>query len=365
MASGLFWTGFPVFLNDFGRSSLDLSQIYAYATFGSLAFGLAGGILSDLGSCKLISILSQSITVVLIGGIFLAWGHFDKHWIMYLLPILYFNFSLAGIAELVWILNFDQESELKNKILDRALLTFLAKLIGFSGGPILFNLMGQQSLLLCMGLFGVVVLLQMFLKDGKKTVGPVNVAVSLQAILRLAKSPAFVVASVLTGLLAVPVNPMFVAHSLKIGGPNDATWFWALAGAAGFANLFLQRMGWLRFTIRQAGVVTALLIGSAMIAFSAEHIHLFFAGSSLYVFGSLLFSMQLYLRVGSASIRSNLGGSFGLLNLLVDTGIFVGMVLGSEAAALSTTWLMLALGALLIARSIAFSKLVAGEHRAL
>ncbi len=357
MASGLFWTGFPVFLNDFGRSSLDLSQIYAFATLGSLVFGLIGGIWSDLGSCKKISVVSQLLSAVAVVGIFLGWDFFGPRALMYALPVLYFNFAVAGIAEMVWVLNFGAHNEIKSKILDRAIITFLAKLIGFSAGPVLFNFAGSSALLVCAALFAVTALIQSFLKDAEKSVGEVGVKVSLTAIKALIKSPAFVAATVLTGMLSIPVNPLFVTRMLELGGPADASWFWGLAGTAGFANLLIRRLfPELKFSRGLAYAATAVLVVCVALAFSTGSKNLVLGFSSLFVFGSVLFSLQLYLRVGEESVRNSLGGSFGLLNMLLDLGVFIGMVLGSAGHGLSPLWTIGVLIAALVARSLAFSR---------
>ncbi len=329
LATGFFWTGFPVFLNDFGNSNLDLSTIYSFATFGSLAFGIVGGVWSDIGNCKKISIVSQLISALSIFLLAIFWKSLNPNLIMLLLPLLYFNFAISSISELVWILNFDPEKKMQNKILDRALISFLAKLSGFSLGPILFNALGINGLFLCGAIFAVVALIQFGINGAAIKLKSPGIRYSLQAIFNLVKSPAFVIASLLTGLLSIPINPIFLTRLLKIGDASDVSWFWGLAGAAGILNLILQRAGLIKFSRPKLIWVTCLLVICLILSFvSGDRIGLL-VFSSLFVFGSVFFSMQLYMHVGSEAVKNSLGSSFGLLSLLMDAGVFAGMILGA------------------------------------
>lgn len=324
LSSGILWTGFPVFLST--SQHANLSVTYAFATFGSLIFGLVGGVWSDIGNCKRISVISQALSFLFILAIYLTWNQFETKSVVFALPFLYFNFALMNIAELVWILKLS-ESALKTKILDRTIVTFLAKIVGFSIGPVFFESFESFGLLTCALLFGAVAFIQYLLPDlGHSVVS--NFSVSTQSILRLTKSPAFVCAAFLTGFLSIPMNPIFVEQILRIGSSDDASLFWFLAGVAGLVNLGVQRFDFMKKSYAHIALSTIVSVVCLGLAFTIDNIPTLLIVTTVYVFCSVHFSTQLILHLGEESVRGALGSSFGFLNLLLDFGVFSGMVFG-------------------------------------
>lgn len=360
-SGSLFWTGFPVFLNSELSGGVSLSGIYAFATAGSLAFSLIGGVLSDSRDCRKISVASQIISALLaisFGGLI---DQVNASFLLFALPVFYFNLALGTISESVWFLSSPAGNGLKSRLLNRASLLIVAKISGFSLGPLVFSQSGSLGLTACATGFTIVALMQTSIIKKSEPIqseaaGKIGTYASIQGMRDLLRTPGFVLAALLTGTLSVPMNPIFVSNILKVGAPADASMFWALAGMAGLAGMTLLRRGEIR-GFRSCLLLTICMLVLVMNSFLSSVPWLIVVSGAAYVFCSTIFSMQLQIAIGEASKVGRLGARFGLLNCVMDAGIFTGMLGGSWLPMDLPVFASCLVALFLIARLFAFSSL--------
>ncbi len=357
--SSLFWTGFPIFYSSIGAVSHSLSGIYAFATFGTLLFTLIGGLVSDIGNYKKLSVVSSLVSLIFI-SVFFTFAHTDfKGLIVYLLPLMYFNLSLGTISEATWLLKKSDLSEFKNAILNRSMLTILSKLSGFSLGPFVFLNFQDAGFIFCSLSFLVAAAVQIFLyfKESdveRSVVSSASIAESFRNLSSVFLDRSFVVAAFLSGLLSIPLNPVFIEKLKIIGSTSHASSFWFFAGLSGLiatlvmkkTNILDKNHGLLFLTVSMVIMLT--------LAFNVKSPQLLILFSSLYVFCSIHFTVKTQVVAATSAKLVTLGSSVGAASALMDLGVFIGMVIGSFIHSLSFDVLLIGASGLLIARWMAF-----------
>ncbi|MBK9038313.1 MAG: hypothetical protein IPL83_03990 [Bdellovibrionales bacterium] len=363
--ASLFWTGFPVYYASITNTSWSLSGVYTLATLGTLLFTLIGGVWGDTGNYGKLAVRSHFVSFIFILTIFgFTFGE-TKRYLLFVLPLLYFNFSLGFISESVWLLKSTETIDFQKRILDRTMLTLISKLLGFSLGPLLFLTIGRNSLLICGGAFLMTSIIQLILILKTSPVISVKVTnsekafkLSLKNMASLFSSPVFVLAAFLTGMLSIPFNPLFVLHLEKIGTPKDISLFWLVAGLSGFSATVIMRKTKI---LDSKKWFLGITFGMCMLlynAFSSIHPVIVIGFASLYVFLSIQFSAKTHIITAVLSKSETVGSSVGSVNFLMDLGVFLGMFLGTFASTVPLHWITYISTGLLLARWVAFSKLL-------
>lgn len=337
LAGGFFWTGFPIFFQATQESTLSLASIYVFATLGSLIFSLVGGYLSDIFDFRKISAVSNLLSFFLISLIFLLMSATNQDisniFVLLLLPLLYFNFALSEASESVWILKSTGQERLRARFFDRMILSFTAKLMGFFFGPILFTQLQYNALIICLTLFFLSSLIQIILafKETSLTIiSPIesNVAkkITLKNVSLLMKDSYLLISILLTGALSVPFSIMVACYLNKIAQPIDISIFWGLGGGSAILGMLVLR----KIKIQDLKIALPISLGllfTLNICFLTRNSMLVILASSVYILLNTFFTAQVRLQLIENAEYKIIGSTVGVLNFLIDTGVFLGMLL--------------------------------------
>lgn len=336
VASGLFWTGFPVYYHQQFASNNSLPLIYLFATLGAMIFSFAGGFLSDLWDYRKISIFSNFVSSLYIFIIFLLVVQSNLNLTvlpMIMLPFIYFNFSLGQVSETTWLLKSDL-GEVRDRFLNRSILIIVGKLSGFSLGPVLFLYLKDHALIVCVFLCLISSFLQFLVTQRSGHLAfssdlsqKNNRSVSILNIIQLLKNPALFATSILTGVLSVPFNIFLVTHLTEIGRISDISLFWGCAGVSSLISLLILKKNTMSTQPITAFFVSLALCMASSLAILSVSPWVVIASASVYVLFSTYFSMQFQVQTLVNSEEEVLGSSSGVLYGLVDAGIFLGMCL--------------------------------------
>lgn len=357
VTAGLFWTGFPIYLTSLLKYSLSLSSIYAWATLGSLIFSLIGGIWADKSDFRKLSIISQLLSGIIILSIPSLIGLSEKL-IYFFLPVLYFNLALGVICESVWIMRIPISAHLKSRVLNRSMLTILAKLSAFSLGPTIFTSFGEQALYLCGAICLFISATQGIIIGLSKDVFHTMKAYALESrtplreYSSLIKLPNFSLAILLTGLLSVPINPLFATQVMRFGTTLDTSMFWGITGFGSLLGIMILRRINLQEKTNLYYAFTLLMIATVGVAFSSSTPLKIILASAIYVFCSTTFSTQLNIEMTLTSKPSEFGYRFGIFTALMELGVFFGMCAGDIILKQNYNYLIIILAILLILRLI-------------
>lgn len=345
LAGSMFWTGFPVYLYESVQQQVSLPKAYAFAVSGSFLFSLVSGLFADLGRHRFFSVVSQfgSSLLVLVLSLLVSNGLIGVT--LALLPVLYFNFAFGNVMESVWLLETKKEgqseraSDLKSKLLNRGLILTTFKLIGFALGPFLFVANGRLSLICCgVGFIGAAVLqgvlyfrqsnnasYEQVKKEPKKA--SELMLESMASMRELLKEPKIVLVGLFSGLLSVPLNPLFAARAFDQGGAGAASAFWLFGGLASIAGILLMKKSAEKNLASWIWPSTVWMVFALVGAFFFKDAHLIVVCGALFIFAVPLFSYLLHIEVLSGAKENEVGSKFGMVTALIEGGIFVGMCL--------------------------------------
>ncbi len=337
LAGGIFWTGFPMFFQTSQKTSMSLASIYVLATAGSLIFSLVGGYMSDRMDFRKITILSNIISFCIISLVLLLvtpeYQVISSFFTLLLLPVLYFNFALGETSESVWVLKLANQENLRNKFFDRVILSFTAKLIGFFLGPILFIQLHHNALIICLILFFLASGIQItsVLTDKKfskmiKIESEYQVKFSLKNLIQLVKNPYLLTTAILTGVLSVPFNIMVVNYLAKFGELSIISIFWSIGGVAAILGMFILRKISIKNPNKIALPVSLGLVFFLTLCFLTKNTVLVVLAAAFYIFIGTFFTTHVRLKILESADFQTLGSSSGVLNCLIDTGVFGGML---------------------------------------
>ncbi len=359
---GLLWTGLPVYLNSglLGQLNISLSGIYSWATFGSMVFSIFGGLLADQRDFRKIAFATQFLSaLLLLLLIFIA--QFSVTGALLILPFLYFNLSLSMIAETVWILKAPTDGFVRTRLLDRAILTTIAKLSSFSLGPIVFSILGMKAVAACsfMFIFAGVIQLFVYFKSSPPDSIPTSQVRSFSwaALEPMLKAPSFLITVLLSGLLSVPLNPLFAMRALQLGTINDVSIFWGTAGLGSLCAITLMRKTKLNINRMYLFVLALIMAASVQLGFMTEDVLKLFIYAFAYVFCSSMISTQIQIDVTTTGHDQSMGSRVGTMNALMDLGIFLGMFAGSFADHYSPSTVAALVGILLVVRALSFDRM--------
>ncbi|HXH74018.1 MAG TPA: hypothetical protein VNJ08_03585 [Bacteriovoracaceae bacterium] len=353
--ASLFWTGFPVYFTSVTNQNWSLSGIYGLAVFGTLIFTLIGGIWGDRGNYKKLAVRSHLISGCLMGLIILLTYLNLYHYLLFVLPFLYFNFSLGYISESVWLLKSSESNQVKNRIIERTMVTLVSKLLGFSLGPWVFLKYGNQSLYLCLAAFCLTSLMQFHLMRKEPFIYTKPSIEAVFTFKSIFNSPSFILTAFLTGLLSIPLNPLIVTRLSQVGSVDSISMFWFFAGLSGLTATVIMRKTRILDNHNWFIILTVSMSGLLFLIFSANSSYLIVLFASLYVFSSVYFSAKTQIITSQVSKKENLGSSLGSVNFLIDLGVFVGMILGTMTTLISILWIPVILSVLLILRWFSLS----------
>lgn len=365
LASGFFWTGFPLFFHESQDQNISLSSIYVFATFGSLVFSLVGGYLSDIVDFRKIAALSNLLSFVFVAFIFLLMSFMNEFtsnfFVLLFLPLLYFNFALGETSESVWILKSAGQEHLRNRFFDRVILSFSAKLIGFFLGPILFVKLHQHALVICFSLFFLVSGIQIILVLKEKNLALMTrldsnsvKKISLRNLSLLIKTPSLLTTTILTGLLSVPFNVIIVNYLIEIGRAIDISIFWGFGGFAAISGIFILKKVKFQNPKKMALPISLGLIFFLDICFLTKNSVLVILAASSYIFLGTFFTLQVRLQLLEDTDFEIIGSSAGVLNCLIDTGVFLGMLLIGLPSLQHHVFVVVILSLLLLLRYLSF-----------
>jgi hypothetical protein len=331
LGGGLFWTGFPIAFSTKWTQYGSLSSVCAFAVAGSVLFDLIGGAVSNLKNVRAISVLSM-LASALILALMIVFNYLQAPlMILALLPALYFIFSLANVAENVWLLSLGDKSSLHKTFIDRSSAVISAKLIGFSLGPILFSSLGLHGIWICFVLIALTALLQSFIPAGEPAEQSPQQQSKKHAFSSVASNPLFVLAFFCTGLLTVPMNVAFAGRVVSLGNANYAGAYWLVAGIVSFCAVRLlggEKMRVNKFTMPL--FMSISLVACLSFSVDAGALVTLVCGA-FYVFTSVSLSTSLQVVGLKRFDREHLGVAIGSMNFLMDFGILIGLVLSDRA----------------------------------
>ena len=368
LAGGMFWTGFPIFFHTYQGANISLASIYVFATIGSLIFSLIGGYLSDIIDFRKISIFSNILSSFLIFLLFLLTSPtkqiYPSFFALFLLPILYFNFALGDASESVWMLKSAGQENLRNRFFDRIILSFAAKLIGFSLGPVLFAQLHNHTLILCVILFFLAASIQIvfILKEKNmismtKSESNLVKKISIKNLYDLIKNGSLLGSTILTGVLSVPFNVLIASYLIEIARPIDISIFWGLGGSSAILGMFVLRKIKLKNLNRIALIISLGLIFFVCTCFLTKNPILIIFSASCYIFLGTFFNVQVRLQTLENSDFQVIGSSAGMLNFLIDSGVFWGMLLNTSQMLQQHIMLMSVFSLFIVIRCLSFIKL--------
>jgi hypothetical protein len=245
------------------------------------------------------------------------------------------------------------------------MVALISKLLGFSLGPWVFLEFGKSSLFICFGAFAITCVTQYFLMKNDPFVEELEFSkekVSLKnSIIQLKpffSSPSFVFTAFLTGLLSIPLNPLFVSHLSKMGSTQDISMFWLFAGLSGFTATLVMRKTKVLDHGMWFKVLTISMCGFLFLIFNNQRPLFIIVFASAYVFSSIYFSAKTQIVTTQLTKKENLGSSFGLVNFFIDSGVFIGMLLGTGSSLIPLMWIPVILSVLLVLRWVAFNHYV-------
>lgn len=368
LAGGFFWTGFPIFFHASQATNVSLASIYVFATMGSLIFSLIGGYLSDIVDFRKVAVISNILSFFFVSLIFLLTSPMNQiipnFSVLLLLPVLYFNFALGEASESVWILKSAGQEHLRSRFFDRVILSFLAKLTGFSVGPILFTQLHHHTLIICLALFfltaGIQTILVLKEKNLPRMPQPESKLIkttSLQNLIFLIKNRSVFGVTILTGALSVPFNVMIADYLTKIGEPIDISIFWCFGGLAAIFGMFILRKTKVKNPNKIATLISVGLIFFFCLCFLTKNLVLVILAASFYIFLGTFFTVQVRLQILENSDFQVIGSSTGVLNCLMDAGIFLGMLLSASQLLQHHIFIVAIFSLLLILRCLSFVRL--------
>ncbi|CAN5672331.1 hypothetical protein BH10BDE1_BH10BDE1_16540 [soil metagenome] len=364
LASGLFWTGFPVYMLKLADVNSDfrfsLSEIYAFAVAGSFIFSAISGRWADIGRHREFSIASQLASAGLIGVIAALSCSGSYVAVLFVLPFMYFNFAFGGVMESVWLFEKSEHAELKDKVIFRGVILTGMKIIGFALGPLCFGALGFAALAICAVLFAAASVVQLQFLKLQQPMEKIDVhGLERVSFFKTACESKALWAGLLTGALSVPLNPIFAGRALQLGGDGAASCFWLCAGLASIAGMLCIKRFKITGSFRQlliASVVMMFAVASALLAKNSDFV---IASASLYVFCIPLFSVQLQLRILQNTrdvADENLGSRVAFLAFITDGGIFLGMTAAAASERLGAPAQLVAVVVLLALRLQRFAK---------
>lgn len=336
VAGSLFWTGFPIAFAQTWNAEASLTSVYALAVAGSVLFDLIAGLFSNMKNARRISIASLLIGSLILFLICIGIHFSTPIFILLLLPFMYFNFSLGNVSENVWLLQFADEKSISSTYLDRSAAVIAAKLIGFSTGPLLFERMGAWGVLICLALMLTTALLQMLIPEkplqnsfapspAQRTWGD-----SLELLRSLLSRPFLLMSFLLAGLLSVPMNLVFVQRLIALDHSQFVGPFWLSAGLVSLLAVKLLRQKWLTMTVSNMAL---FLVFSILCCFGLQYsssANTLLLCGTIYVFISVLLSGALQVAGVAELGKESVGISIGVMNFLMDLGIFLGLLASSK-----------------------------------